>query len=41
VVTEGMHVRPLMKFSESGRPYPGQRSETDITPEPEWIQRPK
>jgi len=40
VVTEDMQVCPLMKFSESVRPNPGQRPQTDTTPEPEWIQRP-
>ena len=40
LVNEDMHVRVLMKFSESGRPDPGQRPENEITPAPEWIQTP-
>jgi ferredoxin len=38
LVNEDMHVRVLMKFSESGRPDPGQRPEDEITPSPEWIE---
>ena len=40
LVNEDMHVRVLMKFSESGRPDPGPRPENEITPAPAWIQAP-
>ena len=40
LVNEDMHVRVLMKFSESGRPDPGQRPENELTPDPEWRQMP-
>ena len=40
LVNEDMHVRVLMKFSESGRPDPGQRPENELTPPPDWIQTP-
>lgn len=40
VVDQDMHVRVLMKFSESGRPDPGPRPEAEITPDPQWTQTP-
>ena len=40
LVNDDMHVSPLMKFSESGRPDAGQRPEAEITPRPEWTQLP-
>jgi len=40
LVNEDMHVRVLMKFSESRRPGPGQRPENELTHAPEWIQTP-
>ena len=40
LVNEDMHVRVLMKYSESGRPDPGQRPENELTPLPAWIQKP-
>jgi ferredoxin len=36
LVTHDMHVRPLLRLSESGLDDAGPEPDSDITPEPEW-----
>lgn len=40
VVDHDMKVRPLMTVSSSGLDGPGRKPEPNITPEPEWIEKP-
>lgn len=37
----GMKVRPLRRFSESDADSPGDEPSAEITPEPEWVEKPR
>jgi ferredoxin len=39
-VADGMAVRPLIRLGESGLPDSGPRPRDEITPDPEWVERP-